>query len=519
MFKNGGGAFLIPWLVCNIFVGFPLVLLEVAFGQHTGLTGPAAIGKAAPVLKGVGFSLLSMNLIMNVYMPAMIIAWAATFFFQSFLNLPSVPWSDYQETEWFWEKVVLDKSPEIGQGWDVLKWPQLVCLLTTWILVAILLCKGLPRVAKVLWITSAASCFLLFVLFIRAVSLPGAGTGLTYLFLPDWSKLGGYTAWVGALTHVVFNQGIGTMALITLGSLNKQQNNFIKDVAVVFGINTAIHLFSAILVFSTLGFVADMQGVVINDLVQSGLHMFFVLFPQAVSHMGLAPLWSALFFLMIILLGLGQQLVFLDSISLAIADNWPGLFGKDRLKLNIGLCLGMALLGFTICTKAGIHVLILLDIYPCGKLLLFWFLIFETIAIAWVFGGQRLWRSVHTHVSDMTGVDSLRIFWLFSTLILAPLALLASFLVVSVNFEDSWLDPGSRIVGNILQSLCNVWIVGYAIYFLIASGCSCRGACTPSQDERREREEEEEEEMEEMEKMEVDEDMVGMKSGVYPALP
>ena len=60
------GAFLIPWLFCNIFVGFPLVLLEVAFGQHTGLTGPAAIGKAAPVLKGVGFSLLSMSLISNI---------------------------------------------------------------------------------------------------------------------------------------------------------------------------------------------------------------------------------------------------------------------------------------------------------------------------------------------------------------------------------------------------------------------------------------------------------------------
>ena len=97
------GAFIIPWLVCNIFVGFPLVLLEAALGQHTGLTGPAAIGKAAPVLKGAGFSLLSLNLITNIYSPAMIIAWAATFFFQSFLKLPSVPWSDYQESEWFWE--------------------------------------------------------------------------------------------------------------------------------------------------------------------------------------------------------------------------------------------------------------------------------------------------------------------------------------------------------------------------------------------------------------------------------
>ena len=144
------------------------------------------------------------------------------------------------------------------------------------------------------------------------------------------------------------------MALITLGSLNKQQNNFIKDVSFVFSINTAIHLFSAIFVFSTIGFLADMQGVTLNDVVAMGLNLAFVTFPQAVTYMGIPPLWSALFFLMIILLGLGQQLVFLESISLAIADNWPELFGRDRLKLNVALCLVLALLGFAICTRVRV---------------------------------------------------------------------------------------------------------------------------------------------------------------------
>ena len=159
-----------------------------------------------------------------------------------------------------------------------------------------------------------------------------------------------------ALTEVVFNQCLGSMALITLGSLNKRQNNFIKDVAVVFSINTAIHLFSAIFVFSTLGFLADVQGVTLNDVVAMGLNLAFVTIPQAVVYMGIPPLWSALFFLMIILLGLGQQLVFLESISLAIADNWPGQFDRDRLKLNVALCLALALLGFTICTRVSSFV-------------------------------------------------------------------------------------------------------------------------------------------------------------------
>ena len=57
---------------------------------------------------------------------------------------------------------------------------------------------------------------------------------------------------------------------------------------------------------------------------------------------------------------------------------------------------------------------------------------------------------------------------------------------------------------------------GYAIYFLIASGCSCRGACSPSQDERREREDEDEGREATMGE---EGEMLGMMSGVYPALP
>merc|ERR1712240_607611 len=138
-----------------------------------------------------------------------------------------------------------------------------------------------------------------------------------------------------------------------------------------------------------------------------GLQLLFVMFPMAFANMSVPPLWSALFFLMILLLGFGQQLVFVESISLAIADNWPRLFGKKRLHLTLALCLALFLQGVTLCTGAGIWVMGLLDIFPCGAVQMYWLLIFQTIAIAWVLGGgrwvqkerksfplQRLWNSV-----------------------------------------------------------------------------------------------------------------------------
>ena len=83
---------------------------------------------------------------------------------------------------------------------------------------------------------------------------------------------------------------------------------------------------------------------------------------------------------------------------------------------------------------------------------------------------QRLWISVR----DVTGVKNLRYFWIVATMIVAPLAILvilmsihlliisqAGFLVTSI--QQSGFSAGNKvtdIVGNTLQSFCNVWLVG-----------------------------------------------------------
>ena len=152
-------------------------------------------------------------------------------------------------------------------------------------------------------------------------------------------------------------QGIGTMALVTLGSLNRKQKNFIKDVALIFSVKIVVQIVSAITVFSICGYLAQMRGTTMNDVMMSGLQLLFMMFPMAFANMSVPPLWSALFFLMILLLGFGQQLVFVESISLAIADNWPRLFGKKRLHLTLALCLALFLLGVTLCTGVSSFVL------------------------------------------------------------------------------------------------------------------------------------------------------------------
>ena len=149
-------------------------------------------------------------------------------------------------------------------------------------------------------------------------------------------------------------QGIGTMALITLGSLNRKQKNFIKDVALIFSVKIVVQIVSAITVFSMCGYLAQMRG---TTIMMDGLQLLFVMFPMAFAYMSVPPFWSALYFLMILLFGLGQQLVFVESITLAIADNWPRLFDKKRLLLTLALCLSLFFLGVTLCTGVSSFVL------------------------------------------------------------------------------------------------------------------------------------------------------------------
>ena len=100
-------------------------------------------------------------------------------------------------------------------------------------------------------------------------------------------------------------------------------------------------------------------------------------------------------------------------------------------------------------SQAGIWVLGLLDFFPCGAVQMYWLLIFQTIAIAWVLGGGRwvqndrksfrlqwLWDSVR----DVTGVKNLRYFWIVATMIVAPLAILVILMSdPPSNYLPGWL--------------------------------------------------------------------------------
>lgn len=91
-YKNGGGAFLIIYLLSMLFCGVPVFLQEVALGQFLGTGGMTIVAKVCPILKGVGIASMVMVAYYCTYY-CIIVCWSLYYFLSSFVAIPDLPWN------------------------------------------------------------------------------------------------------------------------------------------------------------------------------------------------------------------------------------------------------------------------------------------------------------------------------------------------------------------------------------------------------------------------------------------
>ena len=122
------------------------------------------------------------------------------------------------------------------------------------------------------YFTSLFPCVLLFVFFVKGLTLDGAWDGVKYLFIPDWQQLKKSEIWIDATTQIVilnlkknsiffiniclfkfYSYGLGIGTIIALGSYNKYSNNCYKDTLILAFLNETSYLLSGFVIFSVLG--------------------------------------------------------------------------------------------------------------------------------------------------------------------------------------------------------------------------------------------------------------------------
>ena len=138
---------------------------------------------------------------------------------------------------------------------------------------------------------------------------------------------------------------------------------------------------------------AQELNVPVAEVVEGGIGLAFVVYPTAVTRLPVSPLWSFLFFTMLLTLGLDSQFTMVESLITALYDEKPSL-RKHPWKVVGGVCLVGFILGLPMCLQGGFYLFVLLDWYS-GAWSLLVLAVVEVVLVAWVYGTDRLARDIY----------------------------------------------------------------------------------------------------------------------------
>uniref|UniRef100_A0A8D0FMI5 Transporter n=1 Tax=Strix occidentalis caurina TaxID=311401 RepID=A0A8D0FMI5_STROC len=422
-YKNGGGVFLIPYLLIVFVGGIPVFFLEVALGQFMKQGGIAA-WNIAPLFKGLGLASMVIVFFCNSYY-IMILVWGLFYLVHSLTD--TLPWATCGHA-WNTEHCADLASNEPGE----MNWQMILCLVTTWVVVYFCIWKGVKSTGKIVYFTALFPYVVLILLLVHGVTLPGALGGIVYYLKPDWSKLAEAQVWIDAGTQIFFSYAIGLGALTALGSYNRFHNNCYRDAYILAVINSSTSFFAGFVVFSVLGFMASEQGVDISKVAESGPGLAFIAYPKAVTLMPLSPLWATLFFFMLLVLGLDSQFVGVEGFITGILDLFPQPgAGSLRRELTAALCcIVCCLIDLSMVTQGGMYVFQLFDNYSASGITLLWQAFWECVVIAWVYGADRFMDDV----ARMIGYRPLP-FMKWCWAVVTPLVCVGIFVFHVVNYK------------------------------------------------------------------------------------
>ncbi|ROS73385.1 sodium-dependent transporter [Cellulomonas sp. PhB143] len=325
-YDNGGGAFMVPYLVALLTAGIPILFLDYALGHRYRGSSPLAFRRVVRWAEGLGWFQVGICFVIAIYYTA-VIGWAASFFFFSF----DLRYADDPQGFFFQDYLQMGDP---GFSLHFVPW-VLIPLVVVWLVtIAILaggVAKGIER-ANVVFIPVLVVTFAVMV--VRALFLDGAADGLNALFTPDWGALGDANVWIQAYGQIFFSLSIAFGIMITYASFRPRRSNLTGPGLVVAFANSSFEILAGIGVFATLGFLAVQEGVPISDLEGlSGVGLSFVTFPAVIAQMPGGQLFGALFFAALVLAGLTS----LVSILQVVSSGFQEKFGWNARRSAVGV--------------------------------------------------------------------------------------------------------------------------------------------------------------------------------------
>ncbi len=231
--KNGGGEFLVAWIVFLFLWSVPLILLELGLGRKTR-SGPlrSFVALAGPRWAWSGaFVVCVSSAIMCYY--SVVSGWTLRYAVAAFGgelpgSAPGAFWTEFTASAW----PVATHGLMLG-------------------LAAAVVARGVGAIERVAKVLMPALIALLMVLVVRALFLPGAAAGVGYLFSVDWGALADARIWIEALTQNAWDTGAGWGLVLCYAAYQREREDTALNAFLLPAGNNALSVLAGVMVFCT----------------------------------------------------------------------------------------------------------------------------------------------------------------------------------------------------------------------------------------------------------------------------
>ena len=302
--ENGGGAYILVYLICVLLLGIPIMMSEFVIGRSTHKSMKGAVEELTP---GSPFKLfayigvLGGLLICGYY--CVVCGWVIEYLWSSASgNLLGHTPEEYSSIF----------STFVSSPWRCVMW-TLLFLILNFLVLNRGVEKGIERLASFMM----PLLFLLLIVFcVNSLLLPDSDEGMEFLFEVDFDDLG-WKGVVDAMGQAFMSLSLGVTCLITYSSYFKDDSNLMKDAVTISGLDTLVAILAGIVIFPAV-FSFGLEP-------NAGPKLIFEILPTIFQQMPGGSIWATLFFL----------LLFFASITSTISlSEIPITFMIDEYKIS-----------------------------------------------------------------------------------------------------------------------------------------------------------------------------------------
>lgn len=413
-YDNGGGAFLLPYVVALITAGVPVLVLDYVLGHRFRGSAPLVWRRISARTEAIGWVQTIITYIIAVYY-AVILAWSTIYTWFSL----KLAWGE--DPEAFFVGDFLHADNESINSTTVV-WPIAITLAVIWVLIVAVMALGIRKGTGMLSSVFVPTLIVLFLILVgRSLFLPGAGEGLEAFFTPRWSALANPTVWMAAYGQIFYSLAIAFGIMMTQASYLKRRSN-LSGLGTVVGLsNSGFEVLAGIGVFATLGFMASTSGVAVDEVATSGIGLAFIAFPTIINQMPGGPLFGVLFFGSLFIAGFTSLVTIVEVVVSSFQDK----FRLERRTASIAVgvaCAVPSLVLFPVTTGLGSLDIVDKFVNVLGIVLI---AVISTVTIGWVL---KRTPELRAHVNAVSSLQLGR-WWDFSLTVITPLILGITFIL------------------------------------------------------------------------------------------